>query len=187
MWRLANGRCRFLGVETRTQRPTWVPIAPSVSTSESTEGSSRLSTLTSGFNVFSTRPPPPNSPLPPFAPIRPSVSTGEERGGGGGDGVEPTDTYGVLPAVVGRPDSNRGGGGGDFSTSATGVRTVTMRPPSLITTRVVPLPHTQRPDPSETVRQLYEHTLKAFCHWLTRLFKSLHYTTCIDNGHRAVK
>lgn len=94
-----------------------------------------------------------------------------------------TGPYGVLPGLIGRPTSNTGESSGQVS----GIRTVTMRPPSMLTTRNVPFPATRRPDTAPSVKQLYEQTLKAFCHWLTRIFKSLSYDNCVDSGHRAVR
>jgi hypothetical protein len=85
----------------------------------------------------------------------------------------------VLPGLIGRPTSNTG----DMS----GVRVVTMRPPLALTTRTVPQASTSHPEAGSTVRHLYEQTLKAFCHWLTRIFKSLNYDSCVDSGHRAVR
>ncbi|KAI6241615.1 Carotenoid oxygenase domain containing protein [Aphelenchoides fujianensis] len=168
-------------IETQTQQPTWIPISPLPS--ESTEGGypTRTGATTASRlpGVYPSQRPSPS--LPPYTSIRPSELPTEET-----ESPRPrlatgvTGPYGVLPSVVGRPSSNRG------TPNVPGVRTVTMRPPSL-TTRYVPMATTERPDPGATVRQLYEHTLKAFCHWLTRVFKSLNYESCVENGHRAIR
>lgn len=90
----------------------------------------------------------------------------------------PAVPYGVLPAVVGRTV--------DRPKSTGDVKIVTMRPPGTIPTRPVPIPSSRSMEVSP-VRQLYEHTLKAFCHWLSKIFKSVVFDNCVDGGNKAIK
>ncbi|KAI6176686.1 hypothetical protein M3Y97_00825900 [Aphelenchoides bicaudatus] len=157
-------------IETQTRQPTWIPISPSESTESSYTTRGVVPIDPKQPSVYPSGPPNP-SILPPSSrpdqTDRPRLTT---------TGV--TGPYGILPGLIGRPSSN---------TREAGIRTVTMRPPSMLTTRTVPTASTSRPDNSPSVKQLYDQTLKAFCHWLTRIFKSLHYESCVDSGHRAIR
>ncbi|KAI6235749.1 hypothetical protein M3Y95_00084400 [Aphelenchoides besseyi] len=168
-------------IETQTQQPTWVPISPSPSESTESGYITRTGPASRLPGIYPSQPP---SPLPPFTSVRPSALPSEELGS-----TRPRLTTGVtgpysgiLPPVIGRPTSNVGS-----TSTPPDMRTVTMRPPMSLTTRYVPSATTERTDSSATVKQLYEHTLKAFCHWLTRVFKSLKYESCVDSGHRAIR
>lgn len=157
-------------IETQTRQPTWVPISPS----ESTESSY----TTRGVVPVDPKQPSVYPSGPSLPPILPPSSRPDQIDRTRLTTIGVTGPYGVLPGLIGRPSSN---------TREAGVRTVTMRPPSMLTTRVVPTASTGRPDNAPTVRQLYDQTLKAFCHWLTRIFKSLNYDSCVDSGHRAIR
>jgi hypothetical protein len=39
----------------------------------------------------------------------------------------------------------------------------------------------------QTVKELYEETLKALCRWLPKVFKSISQETCLENGLKAIK
>ncbi|CAD5222417.1 unnamed protein product [Bursaphelenchus xylophilus] len=82
----------------------------------------------------------------------------------------------ILPAVVGRPSS---------ITQPEDIRMVTMRPPGTIATR--PVPYVPPSKTASPVRQLYEHTLKAFCHWLSKIFKTVVFEHCVEGGNKAIR
>uniref|UniRef100_A0A914DER2 Uncharacterized protein n=1 Tax=Acrobeloides nanus TaxID=290746 RepID=A0A914DER2_9BILA len=55
-----------------------------------------------------------------------------------------------------------------------------------------PSANTISPPPSssknlQTVKELYEETLKALCRWLPKVFKSISQETCLENGLKAIK